>query len=120
MLLLLLAPAPASLLFNSSVFWSYYSRAPGQLLSAGYTRDSPRLWSGDTVVTGRGFRDTEAAGEEAETSGEDDILVLGSQLRTSHGPRRRRAASEAAAPMFRVYEFPGSGRGSGRGTRVFK
>ena len=118
LLLLLLAPASASPLFNASVFWSYYSRDPGQLLSAGYTRDSPRLWSGDTVVTGRGFRDTEAAGEEAETSGEDDILVLGSQLRTSHGPRRRRAASEAAAPVFRVYEFPGSGRGSGRGSET--
>ena len=76
MLLLLLVLAPVTLLFNASVFWSYYSRDPGQLLSAGYTRDSPRLWSGDTVVTGRGFRDT--AGEEAETSGEDDILVLGS------------------------------------------
>ena len=116
LLLGLLAPASVYPLFNSSVFWSYYSRAPGQLLSAGYTRDSPRLWSGDTVLTGRGFGDSEAAGEDGQTSGEDDILVLGSLLRTSHGPRRRRGASEAAAPVFRVYEFPGSGRGSGRGS----
>ena len=81
-------------MFNSSIFWSYYNKASvdkSHTLGEGYLRDNPEVWMGEI----------DDNNVEEETLNKDDILILGSLTKISHGPRRKRSNSD-----YKVYDLP--------------
>ena len=103
--------------FNSNIFWSYYNKAAvdrSPEVSTGYQRDSPvaGYWDIEDEVLREDIRNEV---DYEERGSKDDILVLGSLFKISHGPRRRREAKQRSnsipklkSSAFRVYEYPGS------------
>ena len=108
---------------NSNIFWSYYNKAAvdrSPEVSTGYQRDSPvaGYWDIEDEVVGEDIRNEV---DYEDRSSKDDILVLGSLFKISHGPRRRREAKQITnsipklkSSAFRVYEYPGSVMSSAR------
>ena len=109
---------------NSNIFWSYYNKPAvdrSHVISAGYQRDNPvsGYWDIEEEVVEDDIRNEI---DYEDTSNKDDILVLGSLFKISHGPRRRREAEHTRSntipklksSSFRVYEYPGSAMSSAR------
>ena len=109
---------------NSNIFWSYYNKAAvdrSPEVSTGYQRDSPvaGYWDIEDEVVEEDIRNEV---DYEDRSSKDDILVLGSLFKISHGPRRRREAEHTRSntipklksSSFRVYEYPGSAMSSAR------
>ena len=109
---------------NSNLFWSYYNKATvdrSHVISAGYQRDNPvaGYWNIEDEVVEEDIRNEI---DYEDRSSKDDILVLGSLFKISHGPRRRREAEHISSntipklktSSFRVYEYPGSAMSNGR------
>ena len=101
---------------NSNLFWSYYNKATvdrSHVITAGYQRDNPvaGYWDIEDEVVEEDIRNEI---DYEDRSSKDDILVLGSLFKISHGPRRRREADHIRSntklntSSFRVYEYPGS------------
>ena len=116
---LLLSSTCAQKELNSSIFWSYYNKAAvdrSHVVSAGYQRDNPvpGYWN----IEEESDIENEIGDETIDKK--DEILVLGSLFKLSHGPRRRREAKDVKSNYipklkkseFRVYEYPGSGSSS--------
>merc|ERR1719270_3357124 len=109
--------------FNSDIFWSYYNKVAvdrSPEISTGYQRDSPvaGYWDIEDEVVAEDIRNEV---DYEERGSKDDILVLGSLFKISHGPRRRREAKQRSnsipklkSSVFRVYEYPGSVKSSER------
>ena len=84
---------PAGAAYNSSLFWSYYGGGGGGAARPtsveSYSRHSPHSWQGQHTTDFSHHEPPEFLQNEIEPR--DQILLLGSLSKISHGPRKKRA-----------------------------
>ena len=103
-LILLLTFGRVHGIFNSSIFWSYYTKASvdrSHVIGDGYERDNPLVWIGDNILHSSDDNQDQDTIDDEDAIVNDDILILGSLSKISHGPRKKR-------DIYKVYTYPGS------------